>query len=227
MRERLPGYQRQRSCRCSKSRCSTPSRSSRGSTSSSSNGACRKAREYLGADDPDTKLILGKESPEGLAARLVAGTRLADPALSQGAVEWRQGRDRRVERSDDRLCPPARRALPPAPGRSSTSAIMGPVTAAQAKLADARFAAYGDTLYPDATFTLRISYGKVAGLDRARPARCRRSHHRSAGPSTARPAPIRSTCRPRSSQRGAGSTRTSSMTSSPPTTSSAAIPARR
>jgi hypothetical protein len=32
-----------------------------------------------------------------------------------------------------------------------------------AKLADARFAAYGDTVYPDATFTLRISYGKVAG----------------------------------------------------------------
>ena len=37
------------------------------------------------------------------------------------------------------------------------------MTAAQAKLADARFAAYGDTVYPDATFTLRISYGKVAG----------------------------------------------------------------
>src|SRR5687768_8198649 len=40
-----------------------------------------KAREYLGADDPQTKLLLGKESPEGLAARLVAGTRLADPAV--------------------------------------------------------------------------------------------------------------------------------------------------
>ena len=39
----------------------------------------------------------------------------------------------------------------------------GPVTAAQAKLADARFAAYGDSVYPDATFTLRISYGKVMG----------------------------------------------------------------
>jgi hypothetical protein len=46
----------------------------------------------------------------------------------------------------------------------------GPVTAAQAKLADARFAAYGDTIYPDATFTLRISYGKVMGwTERGRP----------------------------------------------------------
>ncbi len=41
--------------------------------------------------------------------------------------------------------------------------VDGPLTAAQAKLADARFAAYGATQYPDATFTLRVSYGKVAG----------------------------------------------------------------
>ncbi|MAC59241.1 MAG: hypothetical protein CMH85_13395 [Novosphingobium sp.] len=39
----------------------------------------------------------------------------------------------------------------------------GPAAAAGAKLTDARFAAYGDTIYPDATFTLRISYGKVEG----------------------------------------------------------------
>jgi hypothetical protein len=38
-----------------------------------------------------------------------------------------------------------------------------PVTAAQAKLSQARFAAYGNSIYPDATFTLRISYGKVVG----------------------------------------------------------------
>ena len=36
---------------------------------------------------------------------------------------------------------------------------------AGARLSDARFAAYGDTLYPDATFTLRISYGKVQGWE--------------------------------------------------------------
>ena len=30
-------------------------------------------------------------------------------------------------------------------------------------IARARFAAYGDSLYPDATFTLRLSYGKIAG----------------------------------------------------------------
>ncbi len=40
-----------------------------------------KSREYLGADDPQTRLLLGKESPEALAARLVGGTKLADPAV--------------------------------------------------------------------------------------------------------------------------------------------------
>ena len=40
-----------------------------------------KSREYLGADDPQTKLLLGKEAPEALAARLVSETRLADPAV--------------------------------------------------------------------------------------------------------------------------------------------------
>ena len=46
----------------------------------------------------------------------------------------------------------------------------GPLTAARARLADARFAAYGDSAYPDATFTLRISYGKVQGwTERGRP----------------------------------------------------------
>ncbi|MBI3405749.1 MAG: S46 family peptidase, partial [Acidobacteria bacterium] len=36
-------------------------------------------------------------------------------------------------------------------------------TAAGEKLGQARFAAYGKSLYPDATFTLRLSYGAVKG----------------------------------------------------------------
>jgi hypothetical protein len=33
------------------------------------------------------------------------------------------------------------------------------------KIAKARFALYGKSTYPDATFTLRLSYGRVAGYD--------------------------------------------------------------
>jgi len=41
--------------------------------------------------------------------------------------------------------------------------VSGPTTAASEALAKARFAAYGTSVYPDATFTLRLSYGKIAG----------------------------------------------------------------
>jgi len=41
--------------------------------------------------------------------------------------------------------------------------VEGPLTSARSKLADARFAAFGDSVYPDATFSLRITYGKVGG----------------------------------------------------------------
>lgn len=121
-----------------------------------------KAREYLGADDPDTKLLLAKESPEALAARLVAGTKLADPAYRKAL--WNGG-EAAIKASKDPMIRYALRLDPR--DRQLQDAIderyQGPIAAAQAKLADARFAAYGDTLYPDATFTVRISYGKVMG----------------------------------------------------------------
>lgn len=121
-----------------------------------------KAREYLGADDADTRLLLGKESPEGLAARLVEGTRLADPAVRKALWE---GGMAAIRASNDPLI---QYALKLEPRQRELKKVVderyqGPLTAAGAKLADARFAAYGDALYPDATFTLRISYGKVAG----------------------------------------------------------------
>ena len=121
-----------------------------------------KAREYLGVDDPDTKLLLGKESPEQLAERLVEGTRLADPAYRKQLWE---GGAAAIAASDDPMIVFARKLDPRVRALKKTvdEQYTGPLTAAGAKLADARFAAYGDTLYPDATFTLRISYGTVKG----------------------------------------------------------------
>ncbi|RIX32755.1 S46 family peptidase [Sphingomonas edaphi] len=121
-----------------------------------------KSREYLGADDPQTKLLLGKESPEALSSRLVNGTRLADPAVRKGL--W-DGGIAAINASTDPMIVYARNldANDRALQKRFDETVDAPLTAAQSKLADARFAAYGDTLYPDATFTLRISYGKVAG----------------------------------------------------------------
>ena len=121
-----------------------------------------KAREYLGADDPDTKLLLGKESPEDLARRLVSGTKLADPAFRKQLWE---GGLAAIQASDDPMIVYARKleARQRELEKQVDEAYAGPSTAAGAKLTDARFAAFGDTIYPDATFTLRISYGKVEG----------------------------------------------------------------
>jgi hypothetical protein len=121
-----------------------------------------KAREYLGADDPDTKLLLGKASPEGLAQSLVSGSKLADPAVRKAL--W-DGGMKAIKASDDPMIVYALRLADRQRElkRQVDAAYTGPLTLAGGQLADARFAAYGDSLYPDATFTLRISYGKVAG----------------------------------------------------------------
>jgi hypothetical protein len=121
-----------------------------------------KAREYLGADHPQTKLLLGKESPEGLAERLVSGTKLADPAVRKAL--W-DGGEKAVAASTDPMIVYARgiEANDRRLQKRYDEQVEGPLTAARAKLADARFAAFGDTVYPDATFSLRITYGKVGG----------------------------------------------------------------
>lgn len=121
-----------------------------------------KAREYLGADDPDTRLLLGSESPEGLAERLVAGSTLADPAVRKALWE---GGAAAIAASGDPMIAFARKidARERALKKLVDERYSGPLAAAGAKLADARFMAYGDRVYPDATFTLRISYGKVQG----------------------------------------------------------------
>ncbi len=128
-----------------------------------------KAREYLGADNADVKTLLGKESPEALGKRLVEGTKLADPAYRKQLWE---GGAAAIAASDDPMIrfftqlDPRARAIKAAFDRDYDA----PVTAAQARLAKARFAAYGDKLYPDATFTLRLSYGQVKGwTERGKP----------------------------------------------------------
>jgi hypothetical protein len=121
-----------------------------------------KTREYLTADDLATKLLLGKESPEQLAARLADGTTLADPAVRKAL--WDGGLPA-VQASQDPLIQFVLRTDPAAREIRKTfeAEVSGPTDRAAERIARARFAVYGDTVYPDATFTLRLSYGKVAG----------------------------------------------------------------
>jgi hypothetical protein len=120
-----------------------------------------KTREYLTADDPDTKLMLGRDSPEQLSARL-ATSRLGNPAVRKAL--W-DGGWAAVKASNDPMIqyvlhidPEARRLL-----TQWNEQVDGPITAASEALARARFAALGTSVYPDATFTLRLSYGQITG----------------------------------------------------------------
>jgi hypothetical protein len=120
-----------------------------------------KAREYLTADDPDTKLLLGRDSPEQLSAQL-ATSKLGDPAVRKAL--W-DGGWAAVKASNDpmiqyvlRIDPEGRRLL-----TAWNERVEGPTTGASEALARARFAAFGTSVYPDATFTLRLSYGQIAG----------------------------------------------------------------
>jgi hypothetical protein len=123
-----------------------------------------KTREWLTVDDPRVQGLLGDESPEQLSARLIEGTALADPAVRRALWE---GGLAAVEASDDPLIKyllsiqDETRAV-----RSDWEArVEAPTARASEQLAAARFAAYGDSVYPDATGTLRLTAGKIEGSD--------------------------------------------------------------
>ena len=106
-----------------------------------------KSRELLTADDPDTRVLLGSDSPEALSAKLVSGTKLGDPAVRKAL--W-DGGMAAIEASDDpmirfmlRIDPEARRAR-----RAYEDKVGGPATRAAEAIAKARFAVLGDSVYP-------------------------------------------------------------------------------
>jgi hypothetical protein len=123
-----------------------------------------KTREWLTADDARVRTLLGKESPEGLAARVIKGTTLADPGVRR--MLW-QGGLAAVQASADPLIRYALAIQEPtrAVRRAWEDTVQSPTDRASERLAEARFAVYGDSVYPDATGTLRLSYGRIEGSD--------------------------------------------------------------
>jgi len=123
-----------------------------------------KTREWLTVDDPRVRTLLGDESPEGLSARMIEGTRLADPAVRRALWE---GGLAAIEASDDPLIQFVLKMQEPSRAVRTEweEKVQAPTDRASEQLAAARFAAYGDSVYPDATGTLRLTYGKVEGTD--------------------------------------------------------------
>jgi hypothetical protein len=122
----------------------------------------KQMTDELGADDPYVKACLGGKTPEAAAKALLAGTKLADPRERKKLVDGGQAA---VAKSGDSFIVLARTLDPMARElrkwlEDTVDSIAKP---AGEKIGQARFAAYGKNAYPDATFTLRLSYGTVKG----------------------------------------------------------------
>jgi hypothetical protein len=121
-----------------------------------------RLREWLGPEAPIVRQLLVKDSPDTLAARVVDGSRLADPKLRR---ELWEGGAAAVAASHDPMIELARSvdAESRAVRRRYEDEVEAPVEAASERIARARFKIYGTTIPPDATFTLRLNFGTVQG----------------------------------------------------------------
>jgi hypothetical protein len=126
-------------------------------------GGLQLSLEELSANDPFMKAVLGARTPAEVAKAAVEGTKLADPAFRKSLVD---GGEAAVQASGDPMIVLARTIDPF--DRQRIKAFEDNVesveTPAGEKIGQARFAVYGRSLYPDATFTLRLAYGAVKGF---------------------------------------------------------------
>ncbi len=125
--------------------------------------ALNLAIEKLGANDAYVQAILQGGDVDKTVDALVDGAKLADPAFRKSLMD---GGEDAVAASNDPMIVAARRADPV--WRASYAYyrdnVISVFDAAGEKLGKARFAVYGKSAYPDATFTLRLSYGTVDGF---------------------------------------------------------------
>jgi len=125
-------------------------------------GALELDLAEVGPNDPWVKMVLNGKSPREVATALVNGTKLTDPEVRKKLIE---GGQTAIDASTDSMIALARKLDPTR--RELTKWLEDNVQSVEQRageqLGKARFAAFGKSTYPDATFTLRLSYGQVKG----------------------------------------------------------------
>jgi hypothetical protein len=124
--------------------------------------ALNLAAEKLGRNDEYLVKLLQGSDVNTFVNSVVDGTKLSDVAVRKALLD---GGEAAVAASTDPMIVAARRTDPLAREyrRWQHDEIESALTPAGEKLGKARFAVYGKDAYPDATFTLRLSYGTVDG----------------------------------------------------------------
>ena len=119
-------------------------------------------QDALGKDNPDVQKVLNGKAPADAAKEMIAGTKLDDVAVRKQLYE---GGEAAIEASTDPLIV-AMRAIEPdalALRKQFDDKIDSVVRLNGTLIAKARFVQSGFSQPPDATFTLRLSYGEVKG----------------------------------------------------------------
>lgn len=125
-------------------------------------GALELDLKEVGANDPFLKIVLDGKSPAEAAKFYVGGTHLNEPEVRKKLVE---GGEPAVAASTDPLIVLARKLDPMRREQIKwwQDNVESVANRAGEELGHARFAIYGKNTYPDATFTLRLSYGQMKG----------------------------------------------------------------
>ncbi len=121
-------------------------------------------RDHVGADDPMVQRVLRGRTPEAVANSLVNGTKLSDVALRKTLSE---GGSAAIAQSDDPMIKLALAvdADARAVRKRFEDEVEGVQTAQYRLIARAVFDSRGASVYPDATFTLRLAFGTIKGYD--------------------------------------------------------------
>ncbi|MEP6941759.1 MAG: S46 family peptidase [Betaproteobacteria bacterium] len=127
-------------------------------------GRWQEAAEVLGKDDPFVVRVLGNKTPLEAARQAVDGSQLDQVAVRRKLIE---GGKAAVMASTDPLIVLARDVYPMHRRLEKTYEVEveTPTLRAGDALATIRLKSYASDAYPDATFTLRLSFGKVSGYN--------------------------------------------------------------
>jgi hypothetical protein len=120
--------------------------------------------DQLGYDNELVQKVLADKSPVQRAYDLVSGTKLNDVKVRKQLYE---GGMKAIDESTDPMIALAKLVDPPsrAVRKIMESQVDEVKRQAYAKIAKAKFAVEGTNTYPDATFTLRLSFGQVKGYE--------------------------------------------------------------
>ncbi len=120
------------------------------------------AQEKLGATDPTVKAILDGKAPDVRARELVEGTKVGDAAFRKQLAD---GGVKAIDESTDPMIVLARTVDAESRDlrKRYEDQVLGIERVAYGKIAKALYEIEGTKLYPDATFTLRLSFGAVKG----------------------------------------------------------------